>query len=173
MSHTFAWCHAGEAHRGLESLTNIVSTQRFARFKFGEIGFTGCLGEGYWLAGEYDKAIQTLQQGLELAEACGLKYWVLRQRRLLGEINLKTNPEQAKDPLAGPHFEHCISLSKEIKADNELALSYTGYGRVQKQQGQLTQAREYLKKALETFERLGTLIEPQKVREILAKLHDA
>jgi len=31
-------------------------------------------------------------------------------------------------------------------------------------------AREYLTKALEIFERLGTLIEPDKVREELAEL---
>jgi acyl-CoA hydrolase len=39
-----------------------------------------------------------------------------------------------------------------------------------KQQGQIGQAREYLTKALEMFERLGSLIEPDKVKEELAKL---
>jgi len=51
-----------------------------------------------------------------------------------------------------------------------LALAYAGYGRYHKQKGQIAQAREYLMKALEIFERLGTLIEPDKVREELAKL---
>jgi predicted amidophosphoribosyltransferase len=39
-----------------------------------------------------------------------------------------------------------------------------------KQQGNTEQARECLTKALEIFERLGTLIEPDKVREELADL---
>ena len=43
-------------------------------------------------------------------------------------------------------------------------------GRYCKQQGNTEQAREYLTKALEIFERLGTLIEPEKVREELADL---
>ena len=61
-------------------------------------------------------------------------------------------------------------MLQEINAENELALAYAGYGRLQKQQGQFAQAREYLTKALEIFERLGTLIEPDKVREVLTEL---
>jgi tetratricopeptide (TPR) repeat protein len=57
-----------------------------------------------------------------------------------------------------------------IKAENELALAYAGYGRLHRQQGNITQAREYLTQALEIFERLGTLGEPDKVRQALAEL---
>jgi hypothetical protein len=49
-------------------------------------------------------------------------------------------------------------------------LAYADYGRLHKQQGQFVQAREYLTKAMESFERLGTLIEPDKVKKELAKL---
>jgi len=59
---------------------------------------------------------------------------------------------------------------REINAENELAVACGGYGRLHKQQGQMAQAREYLTKALEIFERLGTLIEPDKIREELAEL---
>jgi flagellin-specific chaperone FliS len=59
---------------------------------------------------------------------------------------------------------------REIKAENELALAYAGYGRLHKHQDKVGQAREYLTKALEIFERLGTLLEPDKVREELAEL---
>jgi flagellin-specific chaperone FliS len=62
---------------------------------------------------------------------------------------------------------------QEIKAENELALAYKGYGCLQKQQNQIVQAKEYLIKALKIFERLGTLLEPDKVREILAELPEA
>ena len=43
-----------------------------------------------------------------------------------------------------------------------------GYGRLHTQQGHTTQARDYLTRALEIFERLGTLGEPEKVRQALA-----
>ena len=86
----------------------------------------------------------------------------------MGEIALKVDPARAVS-----HFEKSIAVLKKINAANELALAYAGYGRLQKQQGQLAQARDYLMKALEIFERLGTLLEPDKVREILAELPEA
>jgi hypothetical protein len=54
-----------------------------------------------------------------------------------------------------------------------LALAFAGYGRCYKLKGQIAQAREYLTKALEIFEGLGTLIEPDKVRKELAGLPEA
>ena len=57
----------------------------------------------------------------------------------LVKIALKTNPDQA-----APHFEKAISIFQEIKAENELALAYSGMGRYHKQQGNTEQAREYL-----------------------------
>jgi tetratricopeptide (TPR) repeat protein len=125
------------------------------------------LGEGYWLTGEYDKARQMLEECLELAERCGMKSYIGIAHRLLAEIALKIDPAQAE-----PHFERAIAILREIKSENELPKAYAGYGRFHKQQGNMAQAREYLTKALEIFERLGTLIEPDKVREDLARLPD-
>ena len=70
------------------------------------------------------------------------------------------------------YFEKSIAVLQEIKAENELALAYAGYGRFYKVQGQSATAREYLMKALDIFERLGTLIEPDRVREELAELFE-
>jgi tetratricopeptide (TPR) repeat protein len=163
----WAWCRAGEINRGIELLTAVLPIFR-AGFIASEIPLTCYLGEGHWLAGEDNKARLTLEKGLEIAERCGTRYYAGFAQRLLGEITLKTNPAQAV-----PYFEKSIAIFREIKAENELALAYAGYGRYRKQRGQIAQAREYLKKALEIFERLGTLIEPDKVREILAELPEA
>jgi tetratricopeptide (TPR) repeat protein len=131
----------------------------------GVIPTTCALGEGYWLGGEEEKARQTLEEGLEMAERCGARYYVGWAQRLLGEIALKNDPIQA-----APYLEKSITVLQEIKAENELAQAYADYGRLHKEQGQAAQAREYLTKALEIFERLGTLIEPDKVRKELAEL---
>jgi tetratricopeptide (TPR) repeat protein len=163
-----AWCRAGEPKRGIEVLTDALATFRAGNYMPGVIPTTCTLGEGYWLAGEVNKARQTLEEGLEIANRCGARYYAGFAQRLLGEIALKINPDQA-----AAHFEKSIALIRKIKAENELALAYAGYGRLQMQQGQFAQAREYLTKALEVFERLGTLIEPDKVREILAELPEA
>jgi tetratricopeptide (TPR) repeat protein len=167
-----AWarCRAGEPHRGVEDLTMAISIQRAGGFKVGEIFFSVYLGEGYWLAGEYDKATKTLQEVLKLTESCEMKWIIGMAERILGQIALETNPKQVEEPLAAPHFERSIALAQEINAENELALAYAGYGRLHKQQGDVARAREYLTKALEIFERLGTLIEPDKVRKELAEL---
>jgi tetratricopeptide (TPR) repeat protein len=126
------------------------------------------LGEGYWLAGKDDKARQTLEEGLEMAERYGVRYEIGFAHRLLGEISLKNNPAQA-----APRFEKSIAIFQEIKAENELAMAYAGYGRLYKKQGEIARAREYLMKAMEIFERLATPIEPNKVREVLAESPEA
>ena len=161
----WALCRAGEPNRGIELLTTVLSIIRAGRFVSVEPPLMCFLGEGYWLAGEDEKARQTLEKGLEMAERYGVRYEIGFAHRLLGEISLKNNPDQA-----APHFEKASSICKEIKAENELALAYSGMGRFHKQQGNTEQAREYLTKALEIFERLGTLIEPEKVKKELGEL---
>ena len=128
------------------------------------------LGEAYWLAGESDHARQTLEELLELANRCGTKFYLGSAHRLLGELALTTNPAQLGAPLAAPHFEHSITILHQIHAENELALAYAGYGRLHQQHGHVTPARDYLTRALAIFERLGTLGEPDKVRQALAEL---
>jgi tetratricopeptide (TPR) repeat protein len=164
----WAWCRSGETTRGIELLTTVLRIFRAGRFIHSEIPLRCFLGEGYWLTGEDDKARQKLEEGLEMAERYGVRYELGFAHRLLGEISLKTSPAQA-----APHFEKSIAIFQEIKAENELAMAYAGYGRLHKQQGEIAQAREHLTKALEIFERLGTLIEPEKIREILAELPEA
>jgi tetratricopeptide (TPR) repeat protein len=124
------------------------------------------------LAGEYEKARQKLEECLQLAEHSGMKLHIGLAHRLLGEIFLKTNPVQVSEPLAATHLKKCIAVFQKIKAENELALAYAAYGRLRKQQGNLETARRYLNTALEIFERLGTLIEPEKIRKELSLLPD-
>jgi class 3 adenylate cyclase/tetratricopeptide (TPR) repeat protein len=164
----WALCRAGEPKRGIELLTTVLSIIRAGRFVAVETPLMCFLGEGYWLTGEDEKARQTLEKGLEMAERYGVRYEIGFAHRLLGEISLKNNPDQAV-----PHFEKSIAIFQEIKAENELAMAYAGYGRLLKEQGEITRAREFLTNALEIFEQLGTLIEPNKVRDILAELPEA
>ena len=61
-----------------------------------------------------------------------------------------------------------MEILQEIKAENELAFAYACYGRLHKSEGRTKQAIEYMTKALEIFERIDTLIEPDKILEELA-----
>ena len=67
-------------------------------------------------------------------------------------------------------FEASIAILRDINAENELASALAGYGRLHKLQGRTAEARDYFARALEIFERLGTLMEPDKVRAELAAL---
>ena len=163
----WAWCRAGEPNRGIELLTAVLAIVRAGGFTSVEITLMCYLGEAYWLAGKDEKARQTLEEGLEMAERCGVRYYAGFAQRLLGESVLKTNPTQA-----ACHFEKSIAIFREIKAENELALAFAGCGRLHKQQGELAQAREYLTKALDIFERLRTPIEPDKISEELAEVRE-
>ena len=164
----WAWCRGGDTTRGIELLTRVLAIFRAGRFITGDVSLTCFLGEGYLLAAEDEQARQMLEEGLEMAERHGVRYELGFAHRLLGEISLKDNPAQAVS-----HFEKSIAIFQEIKAENELAMAYAGYGRLHKTQDEIARAREYLTKALEIFERLGTLIEPDRVKEILAKLPEA
>ena len=169
---SWALCRSGEALKAIELGTELISMFQAVRFVPGEIWETVIVAEGLLLAGEHEKATETIKKALELAKRCEMKFFIGWACRLQGEIALKTNPAQAGEPLAAPHFEQSIAMFREIKAENELALAYADYGRLYKQQGEIMQARKYLKQALEIFERLGTQIEPDKVRAKLAELRE-
>ena len=160
-------CRSGDTNRGIELLTAALQTFNARRWMPGVIPTTCILSGAYWLAGNNEKARQTLGEALEIAERCGARYYAGFAQRLMGEISIQTNPDQAM-----AYFEKSIAVLQEIKAENELALAYAGYGRFYKVQGQSATAREYLMKALDIFERLGTLIEPDRVREELAELFE-
>ena len=169
---SWALCRSGEALKAIELGTELISMFQAVRFVPGEIWETVIVAEGFLLAGEHEKATETIKKALELAKRCEMKFFIGWACRLQGEIALKTNPAQTGEPLAAPHFEQSIAMFREIKAENELALAYADYGRLYKQQGEIMQARKYLKQALEIFERLGTQIEPDKVRAKLAELRE-
>ena len=107
----------------------------------------------------------SLTEAIEMAQRYRARYYLGRSHRLLAEVGLKTDFQRSPH-----HFEKAISIFQEIKAENELALAYSGMGRLHKQQGNNEQAREYLTKALDILERLGTLLEPDKVKQELAAL---
>lgn len=165
----WVWCRSGEAHRGVEVLTRIAALTQAVGPPVGESHTDLRLGEAYWRAGAYNSARQTLEAMLDPAEQCELPFVLASAHHLLGEIALDSNPAQREAPLAASHFKRSIALLQQLKAENELALAYAGYGRLHQQRGDVVQAHAYLTRALAIFERLGTLGEPDRIRQILAE----
>ncbi|EFK10356.1 adenylate and Guanylate cyclase catalytic domain protein [delta proteobacterium NaphS2] len=166
-------CRAGELEKGLDYLVESLQEFRKAGANGYSVGFGVCLGEGYLLNHQYNEAKQELEDILKLAGKTGMKYFAARCHYLLGEVSLEADPAREKAPTADTCFENAISICREIKAENLLALAYGGLGRWYRLKGNAAAARDYLNRALEIFERLGTLLEPDKVREELAQLPEA
>jgi tetratricopeptide (TPR) repeat protein len=161
----YALCYAGDTDKGIELLEGLRQLSRAVRVVVLELPITLYLAEGYWLAGEYDKGRQTAEDVLKLAEPIGARYEIGGAHFLLGQMAVETDPAQA-----ATRFDESIAILQEIKAENALAMAYAGYGRLHKWQGRTEKAREYFKKSLDIFDRLGTLLEPDKVRKELAEL---
>jgi tetratricopeptide (TPR) repeat protein len=159
-----AHCRANNADQALEILTRLLAVYRTAHYIPSE-AFTPYLGEAYWRAGEYEKGRAVLEQLLLIIEPYGMRASAARAHRILGEIAAKTDLARAAS-----YFDRSIAVLLEIKAEPELALAYAGYGRLHQQLGRIAEARDYLTRALEIFERLGILGEPEKVRRELAEL---
>jgi DNA-binding NtrC family response regulator/tetratricopeptide (TPR) repeat protein len=160
----WAMCRAGEPGRGVEVLASLLPLYQATRFVSGGVTIAVCLGEGYWLAGQHEKARQTLNAARETAESCGMRFYVGWAHRVLGEISLECGEEAE----AASHLEKSVGVFRAIGAENELALAYEAYGRLRKRQGHPLEARDFLARALEIFKRLGTRIDPDKMRSNLA-----
>jgi transcriptional regulator with XRE-family HTH domain len=167
-----AWIRQGRLSSGIQILAEVLPEVRAAQF-IGSEYLALFLAEGYRLSGQYEQAAQALEEHLEIVRGCGMRFCIGSAHRLLGEIALDADPGPAGATLAAHHFEQSIAVLREIGAENELALAYAGYGRLHKRLGELARAREYLTEALGIFDRLGTLIEPDRVRRELASVGEA
>jgi tetratricopeptide (TPR) repeat protein len=161
----WALCRVGEPIKGIDHMTKLLLMSQASRFLPMELWIKFIMGEGYWLAGEREKSKQILENNLGLAERLKMKFLVAFAHRILGEISTTINPDKA-----AIHFDKSINAFKKIGAQNELSLTYASFAKLHKHQGNFAEARKHFKKALEIFERLGTLIEPEKVKKELADL---
>jgi tetratricopeptide (TPR) repeat protein len=159
------WCLTGETGKGVKVLETLAKMAHDFGNVINEVDNLMVLGEGYNLAGDYDRAKQVLKECLELTKRCGMKFFLAEAYRLLGENYLETDPSRAES-----RFNKSLDIFKEIEAKNELAKTYHGLGLLFKHQGQITRAREYFKEALDIFDLIGISKESEKIKNELATL---
>lgn len=154
-----ALCRAGEHDRAIELLEEITPVYDMASFPLGQCWCGLFLGEAYWRGGRPEDARRTLATVVERAEQACLPFYLGSAERLLGEVT----GERA-------HFERAITGLTEIGAENELALALAGRGHLLARNGDPSAAREDFTRSLQIFERLGTLLEPERIRDGLDRL---
>jgi len=159
-----AWIRTGKLRQGIETLTKIVAAHKKGRFRFGEVGYTMMLGFGYFLAGEYDKAVQPLKEGLELAERSGMKWFIGIAHLFLGQAALKTKPINAVY-----HFEQNISSYQQIQADPTFIELLHGIILLTK--GNLRQGIKVLENASEVFLKNGSMWNYVTTEHILGNIY--
>ena len=159
-----AWCRAGKLRPGIETLAKIVTLHKKGHFLFGEVGYTIMLGEGYFLAGEYDKAIQPLKEGLERAEQSGMKWFIGIAHLSLGQAALNTHPTQAIY-----HFEQSITSYQQIQTDPTLLEFLRGIILLTK--GNLRQGGKVLEDVSNVFLKNGSMWLYIKAEYILSTIY--
>lgn len=166
-SRAFVQCKMGQAAEAAEVLGGVVAAIRASRFPACET-FALYFCEALWRAGDLAKARTALIECLAIVRACGMKFFVASATRLLGEVELAEGGEHL--PAAARHFESSIAALESLGAENELALALVGYGHLHREAGNDDEARKHLGRALAIFERLETMLEPDRARRILAEL---
>ncbi len=160
----WAWCRAGEPHRGLEALVNASSISKAGRFRWLEVNYTILLGEGYFLAGEYEKASQTIKESLELAERSGMKWSIGLAHSLLGQVAMKIDPTKAAH-----HFEQSIANFQKTKADPFFTEFLRGIVMLTK--GNLRQGVKILEDLTEVFYEKGSIWDYVTVEYTLGNIY--
>ncbi len=160
-------CRMGHAAKAADALADVVAVIRPMRFPACEtFGLYYC--EALVRSGELAKAKAQIADCLQVLEPSDAAFYVACAKRLLAEVALAEGGDQLA--VAGRHFESSKSVFERVGATNELALVWAGIGRLRQKEGDRDGAIEYLTKALQTFERLGTRIEPDSVKRTLAEL---
>jgi class 3 adenylate cyclase/tetratricopeptide (TPR) repeat protein len=127
------------------------------------------LGEAWLRAGRLEQAQECLEHVLAAADRLQIRMFGTPAERLLAETLLADGRPEALQR-AQIYFERAMAGFERSKAENQLALTWAGCGRLRARLGSSKSAADYLTRALETFERLGTLGQTERLRTELAAL---
>jgi tetratricopeptide (TPR) repeat protein len=125
------------------------------------------LAEGHLQAGDGRRAREILERIIVDSREGGYRHVEGVAERLLGECALAGDR-----PGAERHLTAAARILAEVGARNELARTHVGQAALRCADGDVAGSRALLREALETFETLGTLDGPPRVRALLAELEE-
>jgi tetratricopeptide (TPR) repeat protein len=118
------------------------------------------LADAYRRVGRSEDARALLERFLACGERGQAMFVIAQTSRMLGELDAAEGATEA----AGARFDRAIETAEQSGSENELALALAARGRLGGPGG----VRD-LERALAIFERLGTCVEPDRVREDLSE----
>jgi tetratricopeptide (TPR) repeat protein len=161
----YAYYKKGEFENSIEHLARAIQQSKDFGLGHQLAQYSLYLAETYLSTDNKNKALEIVNNILGIIRDSGYRYWEGVHHRIVGELCDKTEFREAKK-----HIEESIKILKKIGAKNELAKSYLSLGHLYKEKGKKDKAKKYASQALNIFEKLGTLHEPEKARELLRDL---
>jgi class 3 adenylate cyclase/tetratricopeptide (TPR) repeat protein len=155
----------GRLNEGIIELKDVLDWYARSNLRFTRYQFMLWLGEGYLAAGELELARNAAEEVRSASEETGYRHLEALARRLLGECLLPADPSAAS-----AHISHAVEAFRQSGARNHLARALVTEAALRRRLGDIAGARSALDESLAIFEEVGTLDEPERVREALAML---
>jgi len=158
----YAVIKSGDAEKGLAELEAAVAEFERLRLRYTSLQCGLWLGESYVRHGRLAQARPILSSALWQSRERGYHHLEGVAERLVGQCLVTDSPEEA-----ARHLEEGARILDRIGARNDFARALVAQAECAQQRGDGRAARSLLRQALDLFERLGTLDEPARVRDLL------
>jgi class 3 adenylate cyclase/tetratricopeptide (TPR) repeat protein len=155
---------AGQVDDGMRELTEAVVWFEQSNLRYTRALFASWLAECRLRAGDGAGARPLVESLLETTRAEGYRHLEGVVLRLLGECCIGDDADRA---LA--HLDAAMQIFEEVGARNEAAKTLIARGELRLAAGDMAGARTLLGHAGAMFEKLGTLDEPVRVRDLLSR----
>jgi class 3 adenylate cyclase/tetratricopeptide (TPR) repeat protein len=153
-------CATGDLEKGLPVLEFVVPFLEQSEHLLAWTTLGPPLADAYVRAGRNQDARDLLERFLACGERGRAMFVIAQINRMLGELDAAEGATSA----ARAHLDRAIEAAGRSHSENELALALAGRGRLDGP-GRMSD----LERALEILERLGTCIEPDRLRADLAR----
>jgi tetratricopeptide (TPR) repeat protein len=153
-------CSTGQLGQGLPVLEAIVPVLEASEHRVMWMFSASVLADAYGSSGRVDDARELAERVLNWAERGGAGYVTTRAHRVLGTLEAAAGRPAA----ALAHLDRAIEVAGRTGSENELALALGERGRLLRG----VEGRSDLERALAIFDRLGTHVEPERIRAELA-----
>ena len=153
-------CSTGQLDQGLPVLEAIVPMAEASEHRVIWMFSASFLADAYGSSARVDDARELAERVLNWAERGSAGYLTARAHRTLGALEAASGRPAA----AVAHLDRAIEVAERTGSENELALAFGERGRLLRGVG----GRADLERALAILNRLGTRVEPERIRAELA-----